>query len=500
MKKTDKRFGLPFSILIGLLVGYGLFSTLAWLTDSPHKLNPAARAKAAEIQEDRYAAAVQVQEAFRAISAEVLPSIVEVSVEAQSVLGENPDAEVPWDDFFQDPSEESEGPRFYRSNGLGSGVIVERKGDVYYIVTNGHVVGNAHDISVLLADGETLEAELVGKDLRKDLAVLTFKSEKDLYPVKLGDSDKLYVGDWVLAFGSPYGYEQSVSSGIVSALGRHDGPGDNINDFIQTDASINQGNSGGALVNIRGELVGINTFITTPNGGSIGLGFAIPVNNIKSTLKQLVETGEVRYGWLGVSLGDYSPESAESLGYPPGGGVLIYQVFTGSPAEKAGLLPGDLILALDGSAISDDEKLVYRVGDKAPGETAEFLVNRLGRKLTVKVVIGERADEDSVKALHGNAVPGFVAAPMTEELRDMMGFPENLEGLPVAEVYPRTPAHSVDLRPGDIIMAVDGVNISNLADLYRLLAGNTRGIPAYKVWREGEILNLEKTSETEIRP
>ena len=220
-------------------------------------------------------------------------------------------------------------------------MIVENKGDEHYVVTNSHVVGeNPEEITLELYDTRSVTAELVGIDARKDLALLRFKMpDSRLKPVDIGDSDHLYVGDWVLAYGSPYGYEQSVSSGIVSALGRRDGPGEYINDFIQTDAAINQGNSGGALVNIRGELVGINTFITTPNGGSIGLGFAIPANNVMSSVRQLIDTGAVRYGWLGVSLGTFGPEAAESLGYSEGSGALVYQVFEGSPAETAAFAP-----------------------------------------------------------------------------------------------------------------------------------------------------------------
>ena len=480
-------------MLIGVLAGYGVFATVGWLASSGAA--PVTRARAAETGEDLYAPADQVQEAFRAVSAEILPSVIEITVEAEAVVGENPEGEVPWDDFFQDPSEDSEGPRFYRSNGLGSGVVVEKKDDAYFVVTNAHVIGAAEDITVHLSEGTTIAAELVGKDNRKDLAVLAFRSDSAIPVAKMGDSDKLYVGDWVLAFGSPYGYDQSVSSGIVSALGRRDGPGDNISDFIQTDASINQGNSGGPLVNIRGELVGINTFITTPNGGSIGLGFAIPINNVKGTLRQLIDTGTVRYGWLGVSLGDYGPESAASLGYSPGDGVLVYQVFEGSPADEAGLLPGDLILALDGVPSPDNEKLVYRVGEKAPGETAVFQINRLGEHLTIEAVIGERAEEDAVRALHAVAKPGFVAAPMTEELRAMMNLPMETTGVPVAEVYPRSPAHAVDLRPGDLLTAVDGITVASLADLYAALAASTSDVPSFTVWRSGEVLELTKELE-----
>lgn len=479
--------------LAGFLLAYGSIMTILWFRPFSMPLQ-SARAELSET--NPYAQAEKVQEAFRAVSAEVLQTVVEVSVKNEGLLQPGDGMELPWNDFFQDPSQENEGPRYFQSQGLGSGIIIERNIDEYYVITNAHVVGTAEEIYVELNDGSLIPASLVGKDDRKDLALLQISSpERNLPVIRLGDSDKLYVGDWVLAVGSPFGYEQSVSSGIVSALGRRDGPGENISDFIQTDASINQGNSGGALVNIRGELVGINTYITTPNSGSIGLGFAIPVNNIKTTFRQLIDTGEVNYGWLGVSLGEFGEEAAESLGYEFKEGAMVYQVFQGSPAHRAGLRPGDLITALDGSTFTKSEELIYRIGDKSPGEMARFSVNRFGKLLDIVPVIGVREEEDSVRALHGQARPGFVAAPLTPDLRAAMSLPEDLFGVPVAEVYPRTPAQAVDLRAGDIITAVDGLEVLSLKDLYLLIGKSSGDIPEYTVFRNGEILVLQIKGE-----
>lgn len=476
-------------LLTGFLIAYGSVMTIIQFKPA---LLPVQSALAELSEDDPYAPAEKVQDAFRAVSAEVLPALVEVSVKNEGLIQPGDGMELPWNEFFQDPSQENEGPRYFQSQGLGSGIIIERSDDDYYVITNAHVVGTAEEINVELNDGTSLPASLVGNDNRKDLALLKISSpERTLPVIRIGDSDKLYVGDWVLAFGSPFGYEQSVSSGIVSALGRRDGPGENISDFIQTDASINQGNSGGALVNIRGELVGINTYITTPNSGSIGLGFAIPVNNIKTAFRQLIDTGEIKYGWLGVSLGEIGREAAESLGYGFKEGAMVYQVFQGSPAHLAGLLPGDLITALDGKAFSKSEDLIYQIGDKSPGDKARFSVNRFGSQMEIEPVIGVREEEDSVRALHGQARPGFVAAPLTPDLRTAMSLPDDLNGAPVAEVYPRTHAQAVDLRAGDIITAVDGVAVLSLKDLYTLIGNSSGDIPEYTVFRNGEILVLE---------
>ncbi len=489
-----KNFSILTGLLIGCLAGYAVFITAAWLKPS---MLPVRQARAEVPDSSLYASAEDVQEAFRAVSAEVLPTVVEVSVKTEGLIEQDDDIELPWNEFFYNPLEDNESPRSFQSQGLGSGIIIERQENDYFVITNTHVVGNAEEIFIELNDGSSISAELVGKDERKDLALLKFSFPDRVLPViRLGDSDKLYVGDWVLVFGSPFGYEQSVSSGIVSALGRKDGPGDNINDFIQTDASINQGNSGGALVNIRGELVGVNTFITTPNSGSIGLGFAIPVNNIITTFRQLIDTGEVNYGWLGVSLGIVGEEAAESLGYGLKEGVMIYQVFEGSPADLGGLQPGDLITSLDGKPMNETDRLIYRIGDKAPGDTALFTVNRFGEPHTIEALIGEREGEEAVRALHGRAMPGFVAAPLMPDLRAAMNLPEDISGIPVAEVYPRTSAQAVDLRPGDIIIAVNDTMIVTLKDLYLAIGPSISKAPVYTVYRNGETLKLEvKKSE-----
>ncbi len=483
------RKNLFLGALSGFVLAWALAVTI--FAFAPSK-SPGGVAHAAEgMNDSALEAALLVQEAFREISARVMPAIVEISVQAQTLTLDDEGGEIPWNDFFSDPSEESQAPRYFRSQGLGSGVIITSDGDTRYVLTNAHVIGTSPEkISIELYSGEMVDAVLVGIDERKDLALVQFTSEdSNLRPVKTGDSDQLYVGDWVLAYGSPYGYEQSASYGIVSALGRRDGPGENINDFIQTDAAINQGNSGGALVNIRGELVGINTFITTPNGGSIGLGFAIPVNNALSSVKQLIESGEVRYGWLGVSLGAYGIEAAESLGYPAGNGALVYQIFEGSPAWNANLKPGDLITHLDGKPVEDPDHLIYRLGDKPPGDEALFSVNRLGDEIELTATMGERSDEESIRTLHNLAHPGFVAAPLTPDLAEAMNL-EEAACVPVAEVYPRTVAQMADLRPGDVIIAIGEYEVVDLKSMYYAISKTDHKSPVFTILRDGERIVL----------
>ena len=434
-----------------------------------------------------------MQDAIRLTSAKLAGAIVEINVESEKKISKN-NGQMPWEDFFDDPSAPpSEDFKLYRSLGMGSGVIIKRDGHTYYIVTNGHVIGSAENIEVLLANEETINGRLVGKDPRKDLAVVRIEYTKENLPVAVfGDSDTLYVGDTVLAFGSPLGYEKTVTSGIVSSLGRHYGLESNISEFIQTDASINQGNSGGPLVNLSGEIIGINTFIATPNRGSVGLGFALPSNNVKVSVRQIIDTGEVSFGWLGVSLGAYGPEAAAELGYPEEGGIMIYQVFDGSPAEKAGIKPGDRVLTFDGKTYTNREALIYDIGEIQPGEHSIFQMDRFGNTVELTVRLGERPSEDNVRAMHGLARPGFVPGPLTEDLREIMQLPPEVEGVAIAEVYPRTQAHAVDLRPGDILTTVNGEPIKNLPEMYIAMAKRVLDAPWYTVYRNGESFTLKQ--------
>lgn len=443
------------------------------------------QASASKLKKDPYQKATEVQSAFRRVSAQLRDSVVEITVESKKIVDEN--EVIPWNDFFGDPSGKADGLQYHRSSGLGSGVIVERDAHTYYVITNAHVIAETEEVTVSFLKNETATGYLVGIDSRKDLALIRFDYTHSILPVAtFGDSDLLYVGDWVLAFGSPYGYEHSVSSGIVSALERYHGPGGNINDFIQTDASINQGNSGGPLVNIHGEVIGINTFITTPNRGSIGLGFAIPSNNVKNSIRQLIDHAEVRYGWLGVSLGDYDKNTAESLGYPLNHGVMVYQVFENSPAEKAGFLPGDLILSLDGNPYVEHKSLLYSIGDKLPDDRALFSIERFGEKRNIEVLMGERKQEDKILAMHNLAWPGFVAAPITSELYTLIELPSSISGVVVTEVYPHTRAQSRDLRAGDIITKINNKKVSSLSDLYRILGEIEKNELKYSVYRGSE--------------
>ncbi len=433
-----------------------------------------------------------IQSAYRRVSAELPAAVVEITVESEDVLDNGGNDELPWGDFFNDPSDSPKDLQYHRSRGMGSGVIIQRQNDSYYIVTNAHVIGKAQNISVRLNNGQSLTGRLAGKDDRKDLALIRIEYTGDFLPLaEFGDSDTLYVGDLVLAIGSPFGYENSVTSGIVSALGRRYGPQGNINDFIQTDASINQGNSGGPLVNIRGEIIGINTFITTPNSGSVGLGFATPANNVKTFIDQILKYGHVQYGWLGVSMGNFGADVAKIIGFPQAFGVMVYQVFIDSPADEAGLQAGDVILEFDTERYSDYEDLIYQIGDRLPGESVLFVIDRFGEQKELEVVLGKRGEEDEVNTFHALAWPGFVPAPLTDEVRDLMELPDRIVGVPVAVVYPLSVSQSIDLRVGDLVIQINDRKIDSITTMYRILGEIDRASLSMRVYRSGESIELK---------
>jgi len=279
------------------------------------------------------------------------------------------------------------GPDSQRQSGLGSGVIVSADG---LVLTNNHVVESADEIEVALHDGRKTKARIVGTDPESDLAVLKIITDTPLAPITLAAAETLRIGDVVLAIGNPFGVGQTVTSGIVSALGRTHLGINTFENFIQTDAAINPGNSGGALVDSNGRLVGINTAIYSQNGGSMGIGFAIPVSLAKSVMEQIIKTGSVTRGWIGVEVQDMTQELAESFSVKPGQGALIAGVMRGSPADKAGIKPGDVLLTVGNQPVKDAQVMLDLIAALTPGEPARFGLNRAGKPLEVAVTIGKR--------------------------------------------------------------------------------------------------------------
>lgn len=412
-----------------------------------------------------------LQNSFRAISDGVLPSVVEVDVtETKTVQTVDP-----FDDirryFFGVPEDDSNKKgrtREYEQKGLGSGVIVRRTGDILYVLTNNHVAGEATKISVKLNDGRQFDGKLVGSDARMDVALVSFESKDKSIPVAiLGDSDSVKTGDICLAMGAPLGYSQSVTQGIVSAKGRSGSGIGNINDFIQTDAAINQGNSGGPLVNIYGEIIGINTWIASQSGGSQGLGFSIPINNIKGAIDSFISSGKIVYGWLGVSLMPASDDYKEALGVKGKDGALAAQVFISSPAQKGGMRPGDYIVSVGGHKIKDVDQVQREVGRLEAGKTVDFVVVRDEKEVTLSVKIEERTEK--VSSDNGKLWPGFIAAPITEELKKQFELDTD-KGVLVTNILAKSPASALRLQQGDVITAVNGKSVKNLKEFYAELS------------------------------
>lgn len=353
------------------------------------------------------------------------------------------------DPFFRRFFEAPDAPRERQFQSAGSGVIVDAKNG--YIITNAHVLENATEITVTLLDDRQVKAEIVGKDTGSDVAVLKVPA-KNLSDMPLADSSKAEVGDFVIAIGNPFGLQHTVTSGIISALGRSGINPEGYEDFIQTDASINPGNSGGALVNLDGQLVGVNTAIFSRSGGNIGIGFAIPSNMVKAVMTQLIQYGEVKRGMLGVQLRNMTPAIAESLGLANAKGALVGQVVEESPAEKAGIKAGDVITSINGRPVSNSSDTRNSIGLLRIGEKVEIGLLRDGQPRRVTAVIGERdgASAEGAAELH----PALEGAAL--------GNAPNGGGVQIQSVAEGSPAAQNGLRPNDIIVAVGRLRITNL--------------------------------------
>ena len=422
-----------------------------------------------------------LQDVNRSISREVLPSVVEIDVTETRTRSKNPFGDTPF--FFFGSPQNDFGPDTYQTQGLGSGVIIRKNGDTYYVLTNNHVAGLATEITVKLNDGRQFDGKLVGKDERMDIALVSFEAKDKNIPLAvLGDSDAVQTGDICYAMGAPLGYRQSVTQGIVSATGRSgDGIG-NINDFIQTDAAINQGNSGGPLLNIYGQVIGINTWIATGTGGNVGLGFAIPINNIKYAIDEFIQSGKITYGWIGVSLTNVKPEYKESLGIKNEEGAFASQVFADSPAQKAGIQAGDYITELNGNKVTSVDQLVRDVAILRVGQKGKFKLIRGGKTMEVSVTVEERTEK--VSNDNSKLWPGFIAIPLTDEVRKQLKVSDKVKGVTVSNVISKSPAAALKLQNGDIITAVNGTKVSKLAEFYAAMDLTKTDSIQFEIWHE----------------
>jgi serine protease DegQ len=386
----------------------------------------------------------------------VLPAVVSVHVEGTQVQRQRVPEEFK---FFFGPNFPTDKQNSRPFEGLGSGVIIDAaKG---YVLTNNHVINNADKIRVQLNDGREYEAKLIGRDEQTDIALLQLNDAKNLVSVKMADSDQLRVGDFAVAVGNPFGLGQTATSGIISALGRSGLNLEGLENFIQTDASINRGNSGGALVNLNGELIGINTAILAPGGGNIGIGFAIPSNMAQNLAQQLVEFGEVKRGLLGIKGSEMTSEMAKAFNVDAQRGAFVSEVLPKSAASKAGIKAGDVLTTLDGKPISSFAELRAKVGTTAPGKTVKIGLLRDGKPQEVSVVLD---NSSSASTSAETLSPSLQGASLTNgQLKD------GSKGVQIDNVAKDTPAAQVGLQKGDVIIGVNRERIENITQLRKLL-------------------------------
>ena len=473
--------GAVLVALVSLVVGLGISGSLDWLSPG-RAVNFLGDAGSPD---SRPSGGLQD---FVALAKKMKPLVVNVSTtqvsesrgagqEFGSPFGDDDQFNDFWRRFFGEPT--PRGPQRQRS--LGSGFIIDSDGS---ILTNNHVVENATKIVVKLSDDQEYEAKVVGRDAKTDIAIIKINAKSSLPAANFGDSDKLEVGEWVVAIGNPFGLDSTVTSGIVSAKGRHIGQGPYDN-FIQTDASINPGNSGGPLINLRGEIVGINTAIFSRTGGNMGIGFAIPINLVKELLPQLRGKGKVTRGFLGVLIQKVTPEIADSLGLDKAQGALVANVSKDGPADKAGVKVGDVIVEFDGKEVKDSGDLPIIVARTAVDKKVRMKVVREKKEVVLGVAVGELKDEEVVAAVPEKGELGLTVQRLTPQMAESLGL-EKTEGVVVSAVEPGSAADEAGIRRGDVLMEIDRRPIRNLDEYRKSVAAIKKGRGVLFLVRRGE--------------
>jgi serine protease Do len=459
-------------LLIGFLFGGISFYILGKIVAPPSaRTTPFAPRVPSQITE--------TSRAFSEIASAVSPAVVNIS---STKIIRRDSAQSPEDPFFDffNPFHDFGFPKKWKEQSLGSGVIVSKDG---YIITNNHVVEQSDDIRITLYDKRNFRGKVVGSDPKTDIAVVKISAD-DLQTVPWGNSDKLQVGEFVLAIGNPFGLSHTVTMGIISAVGRANVGIADYEDFIQTDAAINPGNSGGPLVNIKGELIGINTAIFSRSGGYQGIGFAVPSNMAKLVMDQIMKEGKIVRGWLGVSIQDITPELSQQFGLKDVNGALVGDVTRGSPAEKAGVKGGDIILRLNGKEIDSVGSLRNMVAQSKIGSQITLKILRGSKEYTLQAVIAELPKEVQgsppelfPEDVQGNAFTGINVMGLTKEIARQLGLGVEEKGVVVVRIEPGSPADEAGLKKGDVIMEIDKKRITGIEDFNRVIAtikpGNT---------------------------
>jgi serine protease Do len=494
IQKARKILGRRLAVSVIALAT--LTSLVTYETVKPVKAKAAVAPAAAPLDDNSVSPLLSLDKAMETLAARVTPAIVNVAVTAKSKadLSENQlpdDFQHFFGQFFgQGQMPPMQPPQQQIEHGIGSGVIISPDG---YIVTNNHVVDGAVDIRVTMSNRKILNAKLIGSDPLTDLAVIKIDG-KDLPSVPWGNSSELRPGQTVLAFGNPFGFRFTVTRGIVSALNRPNPYSDDPRKpggFIQTDAAINQGNSGGPLVDARGEVVGINTFLISPSGAFSGMGFAIPTQIVRPTVETLIRDGKVTHGYMGIGITDVTPENAKFFDLTDANGAVVSQVQSDSPAAKAGLKTGDVITELDGKKITDASELQMEVGQKKPGTTVKLGLLRDGKSMTVPVTLEAMDSRDK----QGNEVSengqgkmrwGIGLADVTPEVRQELQAPSDVHGAVIEQVKPGSPADDAGLRRGDVITQVNRKDVQSASDVKEALASVPKGQDALVlVWSNG---------------